>query len=536
LHRRVSLIALALVLAVAGGLARAGSAGAVQCLVNDSNDAHAADAALGCDSTDGAGKVTLRSALEHFNNTGGNNTVLINLPAPVTITLTLGVISMSTSHNGSSITVIGAGIDKAIIDAHHASQIFDFGGVDSATLQDMTLANASGAPYGAINAKTLNLTRVKLTDPTLAGSGTLVGIVSAGNVTVTGSAIDGATVNGSAGQRITGGLFDTNATAVSDTQITNTSIAVGANGSLHGGVFWPDALTLTRTMITATTVTVGGGATVQGALLNSEGQPITLDHTSIDEVTITTSDTPPFSLEGAVIDNVGEGASTVSLDHSAIGNMTLHAGSTALDGLIRAVEVNLDDSTVANNSVQVGHGARVDAALLDGTVAIDVRYSTIGANQTAGGDLISTRLFSVDNSILANISPNCATTTVFEANHSLDSDGTCKLDPSKGNLSNVNPQLGLFQLNSPGMTKTMELLPGSPAIDAADTSVCPLTDQRDVQRVTPTDTVCDMGAFELHAATPGAQAPGAGQAAGPGAPAVPQTAGPAVPVPATGGA
>ena len=44
-----------------------------------------------------------------------------------------------------------------------------------------------------------------------------------------------------------------------------------------------------------------------------------------------------------------------------------------------------------------------------------------------------------------------------------------------------------------GPTLTHALLAGSPAIDAADTAVCPATDQRGVAR----DAACDVGAFEF---------------------------------------
>ena len=46
-----------------------------------------------------------------------------------------------------------------------------------------------------------------------------------------------------------------------------------------------------------------------------------------------------------------------------------------------------------------------------------------------------------------------------------------------------------------GATKTIPLLPGSAAIDAADSTACPATDQRGVTR--PQGSGCDMGAFEV---------------------------------------
>ena len=57
-----------------------------------------------------------------------------------------------------------------------------------------------------------------------------------------------------------------------------------------------------------------------------------------------------------------------------------------------------------------------------------------------------------------------------------------------------NPQLGPLE-NNGGPTQTQELLPGSPAIDAADEAACPASDQRGVVR--PQGTGCDVGAFEL---------------------------------------
>ena len=61
-----------------------------------------------------------------------------------------------------------------------------------------------------------------------------------------------------------------------------------------------------------------------------------------------------------------------------------------------------------------------------------------------------------------------------------------------GNI-NADPLLGA--LGSYGdATKTLPLLPGSPAIDAANAVSCPATDQRGVVR--PQGAGCDMGAFE----------------------------------------
>jgi hypothetical protein len=62
----------------------------------------------------------------------------------------------------------------------------------------------------------------------------------------------------------------------------------------------------------------------------------------------------------------------------------------------------------------------------------------------------------------------------------------------------VNPMLGSLADNG-GPTMTHALLPGSPAIDAADPAMCPSADQRGAPRVDGDgDSVaaCDIGAFE----------------------------------------
>jgi hypothetical protein len=60
-------------------------------------------------------------------------------------------------------------------------------------------------------------------------------------------------------------------------------------------------------------------------------------------------------------------------------------------------------------------------------------------------------------------------------------------------LNNTDPKLGPLA-NNGGRTLTMSLLPGSPAIDAADPAGAPATDQRGIAR--PVGPASDIGAFE----------------------------------------
>jgi hypothetical protein len=100
---------------------------------------------------------------------------------------------------------------------------------------------------------------------------------------------------------------------------------------------------------------------------------------------------------------------------------------------------------------------------------------------------------SVVNTILANSSSgsNCFG-TLTDAGHNISSDASCSFSAA-GSLNGTDPKLGPLG-NYGGPTETIPLLSGSPAIDAADTVVCPTVDQRGIPR--PYGAGCDIGAFE----------------------------------------
>jgi hypothetical protein len=82
--------------------------------------------------------------------------------------------------------------------------------------------------------------------------------------------------------------------------------------------------------------------------------------------------------------------------------------------------------------------------------------------------------------------------TLGSNGHNLATDGTCNL-VAAGDQANTDPVLGPLADNG-GPTRTHALLPGSPAIDAADPGQCPVADQRGIAR--PQGPSCDVGAFE----------------------------------------
>src|SRR5262249_23094313 len=71
----------------------------------------------------------------------------------------------------------------------------------------------------------------------------------------------------------------------------------------------------------------------------------------------------------------------------------------------------------------------------------------------------------------------------------------CVFTPKTGDQTGVDPKLGPLADNGGG-TQTRALLPGSPALDAGNTSGCPAAqDQRGVAR--PQGPGCDIGAYEV---------------------------------------
>jgi hypothetical protein len=110
-----------------------------------------------------------------------------------------------------------------------------------------------------------------------------------------------------------------------------------------------------------------------------------------------------------------------------------------------------------------------------------------------GGGVFSTNeTGSVANSILAFNEPENLFGTLFDLGSNLSSDSSCNFI-ELGSANDVDPLLGPLA-NNGGGTLTFELLPGSPAIDNAEPTVCPPTDQRGLPR--PVGAGCDIGAYE----------------------------------------
>jgi hypothetical protein len=242
--------------------------------------------------------------------------------------------------------------------------------------------------------------------------------------------------NNSAGGGDGGGIFNNGGTATA----TLTNVTISGNSATGGGGIYNDGgtLTLTNVTISGNTAT-DGGAGIGGGIFN-EGGTVTLTNVTISGNSAQDGGGGIFNLGGTL----------------TLTNVTISGNNTT-------------------NPTSSYSGGGINNLFGGGTVSL---LNTIVANSTFGG--------------------NCAG-TITSLGYNLDSANTCAFTVT-GDLINTDPLLGPLALNAPGTTETQALLAGSPAIDAADPSSFPPTDQRGVTR--PQGPRADIGAYEFVSPVP----------------------------------
>jgi hypothetical protein len=183
----------------------------------------------------------------------------------------------------------------------------------------------------------------------------------------------------------------------------------------------------------------------------------------------------------------GEFNCSGTIDNSTLSGNAVN-GSAQEEGLggglwSAAITLLVNNATISGNSASVSGGGIYLQSFPSGFKATATLQNTIVANSVSGGDCGGGG-------------------TLISNGYNLSGDSTCSFT-GPGDLNNTNPMLGPLQ-NNGGPTKTMALLPGSPAIDAGNPSGCTdgrghllTTDQRGAPRPDKDDTSgCDMGAYE----------------------------------------
>ena len=202
---------------------------------------------------------------------------------------------------------------------------------------------------------------------------------------------------------------------------------------------------------------------------------------------------------GGAIDNQG----TLTVTSSTFtGNNAMYGGAVSNDGVL-----TLSNSTFSANSAFYGgaiiNWPRASAEMVNSTLT-ENSASVIGGgvynawlNGVGGTMILVNTLLAGNTDDATGTNGDCANSggTFIVDGFNIDSDGSCP-DATTFTLAQIN--LGPLADNG-GPTRTYALLEGSTAIDFADNSRCPATDQRDVSR--PQGRGCDVGSFELETTT-----------------------------------
>jgi hypothetical protein len=306
-------------------------------------------------------------------------------------------------------------------------------------------------------------------------------------VTIDGSAASGLTLSGNNADRVF--IVNAGTTAV----VKHLTVTDGFGFQLAGGILNNGSLTLDHVAVTGNTMTTNAGDFWQGGggIYNGDGATLNLVDSSVTNNQAawdgggvysffnTTTTIVRSTISGNVSNNVG--GAIRSLGDMTITNSTLsgnrstgwHGGAIfQTDG-----DITITNSTIANN------------------IAPDYAPSTFFIGQFGGGfvpTLTLTNTIVTGNQWYACEKFASGTVgNVVSGGNNLVQDDSC--NPVASDLIGANAQLGPLAGNG-GPTQTHALLPGSPAIDAANDALCPATDQRGTTR--PQGGHCDIGAYE----------------------------------------
>ena len=453
-------------------------------VVNDTSDSPRDNSAPGgvCQSKIGVGSCTLRAAVETANKMG--SPVVIQLAA-ATYHLTIpSDIKNITGRKGAlqldgDITISGQGSGNTTIMADKAAN-------------DRVMRIGRGSTNGCTTqggAPTSNAKPCPKTSPS--NSVDLVGLTITGGVTQAPSSATGDSLDWAAG----GGIED-----VSIGTVTLDDVVVTANkavecGSTEGCFFLGSrggGVSVNLPLNSSFGATAGHLVVVDSAITNNSADFGGGGLQNLGTATVTNSTISGNSVTDTASQNVGI--------ESYNGGAILNGGSEVLPVL------NLTNVTISGNtSLQGGGGLASQFSVVslqnvtfDGNSAID-GANIYAADTTTKGAKRPIGSIRVNNTIVGSAigGSSCFTEGQNEIKSfgwNLDKAHSCGFTNSGDQQDVASPGLDTGLKANGGLTETIALLKGSPAIDKAELGTCPSTDQRHVSR--PQGAGCDIGAYE----------------------------------------
>jgi CSLREA domain-containing protein len=348
------------------------------------------------------------------------------------------------------------------------------GGIDNnggtATVLDSTLNGNSANGIGGL----------------VDGSGGGINNTQSGTLTVTGCALsDNSATGGNQGQG--GGICNTLGTVDITRSFLGDNTAGGSRiGGAGGGLYtFGGMATLTNSVLRGNTAgsTFGSGGAVYSAMTALTVTNCTLSGNSTGGSGggLFNGDSGTAMVTGSTFsgNSAGSGGAIESDSPLTVTDSTLNGNSAANGGgIVNAGTLNLTSSTIADNSATSFGGGIFSGSLGGGSV----RNTIIAANTAPFGPDVAFGIPSQGHNLIGN---------------GTNGSGFSPTDLVGTSANPIDPMLGPLQDNG-GLTQTMALLPGSPAIDAGDNSSAPATDQRGFPRIV--GSAIDIGAFELQPA------------------------------------
>jgi hypothetical protein len=456
-------------------------------------------AGAACSSPAAGGACTLRAAIDLADRSSGDT---IAVPAGTYgLTPSLGFLDVT-----SSMSITGAGSSTTIVDGGRATVVLGVGAgsvsVSGLSIRNGELDNQNFAGADISSDGTLTLTNVVVTGgsaPMSAGGG----IASDGPLTLENVVVSGNHAGDGGGLALFGGVT----TTISRSTISGNSAdgaVIGIPGLRqaqfpgHGGGIAlagidgaVPRLTITQSTISgnkatgpqeaeSATAPQGGGISDLSAVLNMSNDTVA-GNTAIKE-------------GGGNVPAVGGG-----IAQTDVGAPTpVSAARTSAPPQRLSVLVPLV-MTAERTATSVAASSGASTALDFVTVAGNSADRFRGISSLAG------RFTVADTIVAANVGGDCGNPgEVTSTGYNLESAADCGFSQT-GDQTGVDPKLDALKVNPPGATATMALLPGSPAIDAADPKSTQSLDQRGVGR--PQGVRRDIGAFEVEQAAPATSVP-----------------------------
>ena len=284
--------------------------------------------------------------------------------------------------------------------------------------------------------------------------------------------------NGGTAFTVNGGAIRSYGSVDLDKVIISNSIAQNG-GAIYIQSRYTETLTVNRSIFTNNNASLDGGAIYNVSELAS------INNSTFDHNNASGKAGLPFGNEGS-----GRGAAILNKTNLVVNNSTFFVNNAKNDAgaIMNYAFEGMHANTTINNSTFNLNGNAV-------------------SNYTNGNGLGSTTaVTTISNSVLANstLSENCVNriedkekgvATIVNGGHNLDSGVGCGFGSNGDSLSGEDARLGNLEENG-GLTPTVALLEGSPAINGGNPGSCIARDQRGLSR----ESTCDMGAYEYGAA------------------------------------